>query len=458
MSRPWRLFWLLVLSFHAVAAAGWWWLTPGGFPFAHPRFWSNSVAPVVVLAVVVAAIRAARRERLDALRASLAAFPAAWGAGAVAIRIIFPITFGRLFLLPLLGAALMAGALVLTFRRRSLAAGRLVWGVVIAAACFGAISPLSQPPPTPDTRPLDVAMPEPVAGAGSLNGRLGDRLFVHTGDGSATVKAGGLTLSVQPLLKFISRSPDGCLTILAPPAMREGPDLRLTSAVQNEGGLTLHYRADYDASLQVGPNAGNGPIVMEATARLTHPIDSHLNSFCDIEVSGHKRLALSFSPCSDQRIEVRSADYPVGRPLRFAYLDAAGGFHVVEGRSGEKGPFRELAGGRLSRSEPLTITLHDGDAAVARVTLDDWPAQVGTVLSPTAGWDAPVNAIEFSLGGDAPNARAAIYVTLAGTSVGRGWDCVGHAVGTYRNRMKIESLVEHSSNDAARDPGLSGSF
>ena len=105
-----------------------------------------------------------------------------------------------------------------------------------------------------------------------------------------------------------------------------------------------------------------------------------------------------------------------------------------------------LAGGRLGRAEPLAITLHDGDAAVARITLEDWSAQAGTTLSPTAGWGAPVNAIEFSRDGDAPGSRAAIYVTLAGTSVGRGWDCVGHAAGTYRNRMRIEDLGGRSSS------------
>jgi hypothetical protein len=49
-----------------------------------------------------------------------------------------------------------------------------------------------------------------------------------------------------------------------------------------------------------------------------------------------------------------------------------------------------------------------------------------------------VNAIEFSLAGDAPGSEAAIFITLAATSVGRGWDTVGHAPGTYRNRMRIE--------------------
>jgi hypothetical protein len=446
MSQPWRVFWLFVLGLHAVGASAWWWLTPGGFPPSHPRFWTNGVAPVAVLTVVASAIVAARREQPGSLRASLAAFPAAWAAAAIVGRLAFPTTLRILFLVPLIGAAAMAAALVGTFRRQVSGGVGRAWGVAAVAAAFGAASPLSQRPPAPDTRPLNVSMLDPAAATASTDGRMSARLFVHVGDGSATVRTGGLKLSVQPLLRFLAQSPDGCLTILAPRDFREEREPRLRSASRDENGLSLGYAADHDSTLQVGPDDGYGPIVLEAKGRLTRPVQSHLNSFCDIEVTGHKRLALSFSPCSDQLVEVRPADYPFGRPLRFAYLDASGGFHVVEGTSGEKGPFHELAGGRLGRSEPLTITLHDGEAAVARIVLEDWPAQVGTTLSPTAGWGAPVNAIEFSLDGDDPSSRAAIYVTLAGTSVGRGWDCVGHAAGTYRNRMRIEPLDGRSSS------------
>jgi len=39
---------------------------------------------------------------------------------------------------------------------------------------------------------------------------------------------------------------------------------------------------------------------------------------------------------------------------------------------------------------------------------------------------------------DPPSSPASIFVTLAATSVGRGWDCVAHNPGTYRNRIRIE--------------------
>jgi hypothetical protein len=74
------------------------------------------------------------------------------------------------------------------------------------------------------------------------------------------------------------------------------------------------------------------------------------------------------------------------------------------------------------------------------MTLADWSAEADTTLSPTAGWGVPVNAIEFSLVSDQPSAPASIFVTLAGTSVGRGWDCVGHNPGTYRNRILLEAV------------------
>jgi hypothetical protein len=71
-------------------------------------------------------------------------------------------------------------------------------------------------------------------------------------------------------------------------------------------------------------------------------------------------------------------------------------------------------------------------------TLLDWSAQASAQLCPTAGWGVPENAIEFSLNGDELTSPASLFVTLAAASVGRGWDCVGHAAGTYRNRIEIE--------------------
>ena len=134
-------------------------------------------------------------------------------------------------------------------------------------------------------------------------------------------------------------------------------------------------------------------------------------------------------------------DYPLGRPARFAFVEADRTFRVVEASSGEKGPFRTLAKGRLAREASLTITLHDQGSAIGRISLADWSSQADTGLSPTAGWGVPVNAIEFSLSGELPSSPASIFLTLAGTSVGRGWDCVGHKPGTYCNRIRLEPVA-----------------
>lgn len=109
-----------------------------------------------------------------------------------------------------------------------------------------------------------------------------------------------------------------------------------------------------------------------------------------------------------------------------------------------------LAAGPLKRDEALAITVHDGDRPACRVTFEDWAAQVSTALSPTAGWGLPQNAIEFSLRNLGSVNEVAIYVTLASTSVGRGWDSVGHAAGTYRNRMRIEPISPPDGGGNAR--------
>jgi hypothetical protein len=181
-----------------------------------------------------------------------------------------------------------------------------------------------------------------------------------------------------------------------------------------------------------------GSISLEANTTLMHMTYSHLNSYCDFEVRGHRRLSLEFSPCPGVPIEVRRFDYPFGRPARIAFVEQDQTFRVVEASSGEKGPFHTLARGRLGPEESLTLTLHDQGRALARIALADWSSQADTTLSPTAGWGVPVNAIEFSLSDDSPSSPASIFVTLAGTSIGRGWDCVGHNPGTYRNRIHLE--------------------
>ncbi len=70
-----------------------------------------------------------------------------------------------------------------------------------------------------------------------------------------------------------------------------------------------------------------------------------------------------------------------------------------------------------------------------RLELKDFSSEASTELSPTAGWGLPMNAIELW-----PTGGCLVVITLAGTSVGRGYDSVGHRAGTYRGRMLVELL------------------
>ncbi len=166
-------------------------------------------------------------------------------------------------------------------------------------------------------------------------------------------------------------------------------------------------------------------------------------SSTELTISGHRKLSVSFSPCAGSRVEFKPFSIQGSAPSRAAYLDRGGTFRVVQARTAEKGPFTTLAEGKMNRGDPLTMTLYDQDRAVFELTLRDWAAQAGVQLSPTAGYGLPVNAIEFSIDGESDRASAGMWITLAATSVGRGWDSVGHAAGTYRNRVTVRRLEEN---------------
>jgi hypothetical protein len=234
-------------------------------------------------------------------------------------------------------------------------------------------------------------------------------------------------------LDFDRISPDRFWSLFAP---RNSSTVRRYSGATTADGETTLLYSDGAKIVFSEPNK----VAMQATAfsPLDRSVYSHLNSFCRIDLNGHHSLALSFSPCPDVTVDVLPADYPFGRPARFAYLDESGMFHVCEATSGEKGPFCKLASGQLDRGEPLEIGFYDDGQRVGGITLDDWSAQLSTATSPTAGWDVPVNAIEFQRLMDEPTAECSIWITLAATAVGRGFETVGHRAGTYRNRITFQ--------------------
>jgi hypothetical protein len=213
--RIWRMFWLMVLVGHGLLALAWWWLSPGGFGFGHPRFWSNRVAPPVVLGLAIASLAALRQDRIGVLRRLLPAWPAAWAGGSILLRILFPITMAGIWLVLLALAATMAMAAVRPWSKPG--ERRWVGGLLMAigSAMAGAAAAGTLRPPAPATHPRDIPL-APIAWLSDTSNRTppGSVRFdpgamVQTTDGSLIVRMAPLTISVQPLLTFPNQSPDG---------------------------------------------------------------------------------------------------------------------------------------------------------------------------------------------------------------------------------------------------------
>jgi hypothetical protein len=438
-----RIFLETALALHGLAAGWYWWLSPKGFPIDYSRFWLNSVIPVVTVIVVTMAFAAIVKRRYRLVAVAAICLASAWTASAVTGRILFPESLSRVWTWGIVIAAVgVAGFILLNHRIDPVRIHFwLPW--VAAATLFGVLVVYLQLPPPASTWPVNEsqrAVPNatPITPLSSVS-LVGGHCFIPN-SAELTFKQGEMVICCRPLLTFDRISPDGFWSILSP--IRRS---NARAAISYESQAGLHTFAYNDGSIirfQQRPSDG----ALELAAHVPVAVDtySHLNSFCTFDISGHKELSLVFSPCPNDAIEVLPADYPTGRPARFAYLDHQDTFFVVEAASSEKGPFRTLASGPMRRGDQLGITLCDREIAVAFIVLRDWACQASTALSPTAGWGVPMNAIEFQSLGDSVTSPASIWITLAATSVGRGWESVGHRAGVYRNRLEIET-----ANDGA---------
>ena len=434
-----RIFWLLVLIGHGVAAAAWWAMMPGGFPVDHPRFWANQAIPPAMILICAAVIFAGSRERYGVVRAAIVMLAVTWLAIAISARMTFPISLRTRFWIPLLFFACVLVAAFAPALRKTRWPKLMAATAVLIGLALGAWLPRMQRADEASTQPLNVATTQPTTLPSfevqpltrSLQG-----FDVTPSSGIVTLRRGRYTLAIQPMLDFRSRSPDRFWTIFAPAAERTGPTRLLDGFIDRGSGVSMTYRDD-DRSFLTVDQAGDGwGAFIEATTNIPRPIYTHLNTFCEFQFVGHSKLSVTFSPCPNTPIEVMHQDYPVGDPARFAYLDAGGTFRIVQASSGEKGPYTTLAEGKMSRDDSLVMILSNKSDQIGRIELLDWAKQTSIALSPTAGWRVPVNAIEFSRDTEDGASVASFFVTLAGTSVGRGWDSVGHAAGTYRSRVR----------------------
>jgi hypothetical protein len=213
-ARAWRLFWLSVLVATALLSAAWWVLAPAGFGVAHPRFWANSVAPIIGLGAALGGLAALRRGSRPALRWVLPAWPAAWLGATVAGRLLFPITLGQIWLIPLVAAVVMSLAVLPLWRganKRILAGGLSL--ALCVASCAGALV-WTQYPPESRTRPSEENLvepaPSPLTRPAFDTGvvRIGRDATIHSSEGSLIVRLSPLSISVNPLLTFLNGSQD----------------------------------------------------------------------------------------------------------------------------------------------------------------------------------------------------------------------------------------------------------
>jgi hypothetical protein len=415
----WPILWGLILIVHMAVVGGWWWLTPKGFPVGHGRFWVNAALPWLGILLLASGVRSlARPSRFrDAIRIMTPGF---WVGAGITAAVLFPSSSVKLlplFIPMALGLSLFAAISLQRTRRETLA--------FLAGAFLGAFVLFSQQAPAASTRPSQTEFKAPPTNLGAADIYREGLLSFDPAKERISIAVRDTTIELWPLLSFYSRSPDRCWTSLASSQDREGPDRRLLGVETSGPEWVAFYRSDFSSRLSV--NAKNSKVVtLESTAHLVSPLYSHLNAYCHLSVTTPGPVSIVFSPCPDTPIEVRF-------PARHAHL-AEDGFHVVEAATGAKGPFTELASGPLTRGEPVSLTFVIDNTPRFRFELKDWSSEASTELSPTAGWGVPMNSIELW-----PSERGcSVVITLAGTSVGRGWDSVGHREGIYRGRMLVE--------------------
>ncbi len=427
MSRPsCRLRGARALLFGQGAGAGLaWFLLPHGFSLGDPLAWANGAGLAVLAAASLAGWAGALRGRQGPLRAAAWLWVGVWLGLACALPLVFPVTGPKALVLALGGLAWAGLALVLAKRGRGrLGLACLVWGAILGAQQVHA-----RRGSDPGTRPANptplVELPQgplgPVAGA-SVDGAGWVRLAL----------AGRARLELDPVLRFHSRSPDRAWTILAGRAAHRRQPFLLERVGRAEGVVQCAFGGERPGVVQV--RSLSGPrLSLESRRTLSAPVYSHLNHAWAAHVHGPRgRWWIRFGESEPQ--EVLPHDYPIGRPARFATLREPDRLELVEASSAEKGPFKTLAVSEVRG--PIRLTVGCGDATLVRLTLEDWAGQASLQRSPTAGWGLPENAIEFWR--DEGGTGVWISASYAATSVGRGWDSVGHAAGTYRNRILIE--------------------
>lgn len=390
---------ILAIGLHAMAIGGWVSLAPRGFGWTDARTLINVVFPGLALAIAFASLGLAyARRAAEPLAIGVVCFATMWLGAGIANRAIFPVTGLWSVTISALVATIVLTAIarpkLATRRSRTLRAPTAAASMVGGVMGFASVALVRAP--DPGTHPLDVEAEGTPHDGTELRGRCGL-----------------LRVGLTPFLTFAGTSRDRYWSLFESQAASD-PVWSLDALTSEEQLLSF-----------------------TAYSVLDRPVFAHLSSFTTIQLEGGSALALSFDGPDGTVTSIQPADYPGGRPIRFAYLEDEGVLRVVEASDGEKGPYRELARSRLGRQGGLSLDVFDAGAHMCSFTFEDWAPQASTQTSPTAGWDVPVNAVSFQTGADL--GAATITLSLAATGIGRGFDTVGHAPGVYRNRVRMSS-------------------
>src|SRR5262245_53786180 len=295
----------VVLLGHAAGLLVWQQMMPQGFPAGHRKWWTNSILPMIGIAVCTggaAAVCVRSGRRFTVLSAYAVAM--GWvGIGTALTAVLWRSSSAW-------SALILAPGLYMMWRLRNQAApvrSRAVIGVsLFTGFVFGILMVVLQLAGISSTLPANVASPAVVRSANGAQDPgivpLGTRTIIDEETGSVRFLAGALRLHADSLLTFESKSPERFWTVFSPLRVRRSAPLSFDGRTTLTDGMRFAYRSEGSTVLDVRETSAG--VAGESVSSLGAPIYSHLNSYMWLAIDGHSRLFLSFSPCQNERIEV----------------------------------------------------------------------------------------------------------------------------------------------------------
>jgi hypothetical protein len=202
-----------------------------------------------------------------------------------------------------------------------------------------------------------------------------------------------------------------------------GARRRFDAFAKEKSGFRAHYTDDGESTLVATKDAKG--LDIEAVSKLPEPVYSDRNAFTTVHVPF--AAWISFGPTGREHFEPSAAPMVarLGSDMLLRVED--------DGR-------KERARGPLGRDEPLVVEIghRDQKTASCRLTFKDWASQLSTEPAGPSAGSPPQNAIELSSKGD----EVSLVFSLARPD-GEGWPAaVGHAAGTYENRVRVDTSMD----------------